>query len=68
MMSIDSAVMRFAGTVVLGSALAAHFVNPAWIYLTMFAGANLIQASVTGFCPAAMLFRALGVRPGSTFN
>jgi Protein of unknown function (DUF2892) len=67
-MSLDSAVMRFAGGVVLGSALAAHFVNPAWIYLTMFAGANMLQASVTGFCPAAILFRALGVKPGCTFK
>jgi hypothetical protein len=67
-MSIDSAVMRFAGVVVLGSALAAHFVNPAWIYLTMFAGANMFQASFTRFCPAAMIFKALGAKPGTTFE
>lgn len=67
-MSLDSAVMRFAGTVVLGSALAAHFVNPAWIYLTMFAGANMLQASMTGFCPAAILFKAMGAKPGCTFK
>lgn len=67
-MSIDSAVMRFAGAVVLGSALAAHFVHPAWIYLTMFAGANMLQASFTGFCPAAMIFKALGAKPGATFE
>lgn len=67
-MSLDTAVMRFAGVVVLGSALASHFVNPSWIYLTMFAGANMLQASVTGFCPAAILFRAMGVKPGCTFQ
>ena len=67
-MSLDTAVMRFAGVVVLGSALAAHFVTPSWIYLTMFAGANMLQASVTGFCPAAILFRAMGVKPGCTFQ
>ena len=67
-MSIDSAVMRFAGCVVLGSTLAAHFINPAWIYLAMFAGANMLQASFTGFCPAAMVFKALGARPGGTFK
>ena len=67
-MTLDSAVMRFAGCVVLGSSLAAHFINPSWIYLTMFAGANLLQASFTGFCPAAMLFRALGAKPGCTFE
>ena len=67
-MSLDSAVMRFAGVVVLTSALLAHFVHPAWIYLTMFAGANMLQASFTGFCPAAMVFKKLGVRPGTAFR
>ncbi|EGD59633.1 hypothetical protein Y88_2417 [Novosphingobium nitrogenifigens DSM 19370] len=67
-MSLDSAVLRFAGAVVLGSALAAHFIHPAWIYLTMFAGANMLQASFTRFCPAAIVFKALGVKPGSTFQ
>lgn len=67
-MTLDTAVMRFAGTVVLASALVAHFIHPAWIYLTMFAGANMLQASVTGFCPAAILFRAMGVKPGTTFK
>ena len=67
-MSIDSAVMRFAGVVVLSSALLAHFVHPAWIYLTMFAGANMLQASFTGFCPAAVVFKAMGAKPGCTFK
>lgn len=33
-----------------------------------FAGLNRIQAGVTGFCPAAMAFKALGVRPGTAFS
>jgi hypothetical protein len=67
-MTLDSAVMRFAGLVVLGSALAAHFIHPAWIWLTVFAGANMFQASFTRFCPAAIVFRALGAKPGCTFE
>ena len=67
-MTLDTAVMRFAGLVVLASALAAHFVNPAWIWLTLFAGANMLQASFTGFCPAAIVFKALGVKPGRIFS
>jgi hypothetical protein len=67
-MTLDSAVMRFAGVIVLGSALAAHFINPAWIWLTLFAGANMFQASFTRFCPAAIVFKALGIRPGNTFK
>lgn len=67
-MTLDSAVMRFAGVVVLTSALLAHFVHPAWIWLTVFAGANMIQASFTGFCPAATIFKGLGVRTGTAFD
>lgn len=67
-MNIDRAVMRFAGIVVLVSALLAHFVHPAWIYLTMFAGINLLQASFTNFCPAAIAFKKMGARAGSIFR
>jgi len=67
-MTLDSAVMRFAGVVVLGSALAAHFINSNWIWLTLFAGANMFQASFTKFCPAAIVFKALGIKPGTTFR
>jgi hypothetical protein len=34
----------------------------------VFAGANMIQASFTGFCPAAMAFKALGAKPGAAFR
>jgi hypothetical protein len=67
-MTLDSAVLRFAGCVVLVSVLLAHFVHPYWIGLTIFAGLNMIQASFTGFCPAAMVFKALGVKPGYAFK
>jgi hypothetical protein len=59
--------MLFAGFVVLISLALAHWVHPGWAWLTAFAGANLMQASVTGFCPAALLFRRLGIRPGPAF-
>ncbi len=67
-MTLDRAVMMFAGFVVLVSLGLAHWVHPGWTWLTAFAGANLVQASVTGFCPAAIVFRRLGVRPGPAFR
>lgn len=67
-MPLDTAVLRFAGLVVLVSVLLAITVHPYWIGLTIFAGLNLLQASFTGFCPAAMIFKKLGVRPGATFD
>lgn len=67
-MTLDSAVFRFAGVVVLASLALAHWVHPAWLWLTAFAGLNMFQASFTGFCPAAALFKRLGLRPGTAFD
>lgn len=67
-MNIDRAVLAFAGFVVLLSVALAHFVSPWFLLLTVFAGANMIQASVTGFCPAAMMFKALGCKKGEAFQ
>lgn len=67
-MNLDRAVMAFAGTLVLASALLAGFVSPKWLLLTGFVGLNLIQASLTGFCPAALVFRKLGVAGGCAFK
>lgn len=67
-MNLDKVVMLFAGCVVLISLALTHWVHPGWVWLTVFVGANLIQASVTGFCPAAMIFRRLGVRKGTAFR
>lgn len=46
----------------------AYWVNPLWLWLTAFVGANLLQASFTGFCPAAMIFKRLGAKPGQAFR
>lgn len=67
-MTLDSAVFRFAGVVVLLSVALAVLVHPYWIGLTIFAGLNMLQASFTGFCPAAAVFKKLGVRPGAAFD
>lgn len=67
-MNIDRAVMIFAGSVILISLLLAHFISPLWLWLTAFAGANMIQSAFTGFCPPAMLFRKLGMPGGCVFK
>jgi hypothetical protein len=67
-MNVDKAVMAFAGFIVLLSVALAHFVSPWWLLLTVFAGVNLMQASMTGFCPAAIIFKRLGCRPGEAFR
>jgi len=67
-MNLDRAVLAFAGVMILASVALAHFVSPAWSWLTVFVGLNLLQASFTGFCPAAMLFRKLGIPGGCAFK
>lgn len=63
-MNLDRAVLAFAGVMVLISAALTYFVSPLWLLLTCFVGLNLIQSSFTGFCPAAMVFKKLGVPGG----
>jgi hypothetical protein len=67
-MNIDQAVLGFAGTIVLLGLSLGWLVSPYWFLLSGFAGLNMIQASVTGFCPAAMLFKKLGARSGCAFS
>jgi hypothetical protein len=67
-MTLDRAVLAFAGFVVLMSLALGYYLSPWFLLLTAFAGMNMIQASYTGICPAAFVFKALGVKPGSAFR
>ena len=67
-MNVDRAVMAFAGVMILASVLLALYVSPYWLALTAFVGLNLLQASITGFCPAAMIFNKLGLKSGCAFS
>ena len=63
-MSLDRAVMAFAGVMILISIALTQLVSPLWWLLTAFIGLNLLQSAFTGFCPAAMVMRRLGVGRG----
>jgi len=67
-MNLDRAMFAFAGSMILLSVALTHFVSPWWLLLTVFVGANLLQSSFTGFCPAALLMTKLGLRPGCAFK
>lgn len=67
-MRIDQAVLVFAGFVVLATMLLGFFISPYWFLLTGFAGINMIQSAFTGFCPAAIVFQKLGLKPGHAFG
>lgn len=67
-MSIDRAVMAFAGLMILVSLALSQLHSPYWLLFTAFVGLNLLQASFTGFCPAAMVFKRLGAKAGCAFS
>jgi len=66
-MSVDRAVMAFAGLMVLVSLALSQLHSPYWLLFTAFVGLNMLQSSFTGFCPAAMVFKRLGCRSGAAF-
>jgi hypothetical protein len=61
-MTVQRAVTAFAGFMVLLSLALTWWVSPLFVWLTVFVGANLLQSAFTGFCPAAMVFRAMGLK------
>lgn len=67
-MTIDRAVLVFAGCMLLASLALTAFHSQNWVWFSVFIGANMIQAGFTGFCPAAMIFKKLGCKPGCAFN
>lgn len=67
-MNLDRAVMAFAGVMTLISVALVYFVSPLWLFFTAFIGLNMLQASFTGFCPAAIIFRKLGLGAGCAFK
>jgi len=67
-MNLDRSIFLLAGTLTLiGTALGA-FVSPWWLLLSAFVGLNLLQSSMTGWCPAAVILKRIGVTSGCAFR
>ena len=66
-MSLDRSVLAFAGFMVLLSVVLTVYVSPLFIWFTVFIGVNMLQSAFTGFCPAAMIFKKFGIKPGCAF-
>ena len=67
-MTVERLVLAFAGTLIVLSVLLGNLLNPYWYALAAFLGADLAQASVTGYCPIATLCRKIGMRFGAAFH
>ena len=67
-MSLERYIRLFAGAFILTSLVLAHWHSPNWLWFTAFVGFNLLQSSLTGFCPLEIVLKRLGVgrnSPGS---
>ena len=67
-MNLDRLVLTIAGNFILLSVLLSVLHSPYWLFFTAFVGANLLQASFTGFCPLAVLLKKRGVKAGPAFS
>lgn len=67
-MTVDKMVFAMAGVIVLLSVLLAVYHHMNWLWLTGFVGLNLLQAAFTGFCPAALIFKKMGIQAGCAFK
>lgn len=67
-MTIDKVMFSFAGLMVVLSLGLGLLISHWFLLLTAFIGLNMLQAGFTGFCPAAMLLKKFGIKPGQAFN
>lgn len=61
-MSRERAVEAWAGFLILLSVALAHFIHYGFILFTAFVGFMLFQQAFTGFCPATIILKKLGVK------
>ena len=60
-MTLERYIRMFAGIFILVSLLLAHLHSPNWLWFTAFVGFNLLQSSLTRFCPLEIILKQLGV-------
>lgn len=58
-MSVENSVRLLAGSFVSLSLILNYFVSPYWLLFTALVGLNLMQSSITKFCPAEMAIKKL---------
>ncbi|GAB3101425.1 DUF2892 domain-containing protein [Aestuariicella hydrocarbonica] len=67
-MNVDRLVFAIAGSFILISLVLSQLHSVYWLWFTAFVGANMLQASFTGFCPLAMMLKKSGKTPGCAFK
>ena len=58
-MKVQAKVRVFAVLMIALSWGLGRFVHPAWLWLSVLVGLNVLQSAFTNFCPATTFFRAI---------
>jgi hypothetical protein len=61
-MTLEPMIRLIAGVFVVASVLLGLYVHPAFLWFTVFVGANLFQSAFTNWCPMMTLLRRAGVQ------
>ncbi|MGB0833701.1 MAG: YgaP-like transmembrane domain [Psychrobium sp.] len=61
-MTYQRATFMFAGIMIILSVVLTQMVHPNFVYFTLFIGLNMMQFSISKFCPASWLFKRLGMK------
>ncbi len=67
-MNIDRLVFAIAGLFILASLALSQLHSVYWLWFAAFVGANMLQASFSGFCPLALILKKLGKPAGCAFQ
>ena len=63
-MTVDRMVRLMAGMMILVSTALTQYVDPNWMWLTVFVGFNLMQSGLTNICPLAKILKKMGISEG----
>jgi hypothetical protein len=61
-MNVERSLRMIAGAFVAASVLLGMYVNPLFLWFTLFVGLNLFQSAFTQWCPMMTILRRAGVR------
>ena len=61
-MNVEQSLRLIAGGFVMASVLLGMYVNPNFLWFTLFVGLNLFQSAFTGWCPMMTILRKSGVQ------
>ena len=61
-MTVDRYLRMIAGALIVVSLGLSQYVDPRWMYFTVFIGLNLLQSAFSNWCPMMTILKKLGVR------